>query len=176
MTVTQITMIVGFSVGLTCWALPWEYICWAISKCQGHHKSAHLGASLSMKRSVRAGDFWRARCPHVSTRGFLNKSRACLKITLSTSFEKETASRVQQDSGCQWFPSPRILFSNGKAHLHRGAASGSPMHFPAQLVDSPQLVGHLQIREFTPPGLQKMELQMPSPHFSVVSSLPVSLS
>ena len=56
-------------------------------------------------------------------------------------------------------------------------SSGSPMHFPAQLVDSPQLVGHLQIREFTPPGLQKMEeLQMPSPHFSVVSSLPVSLS
>ena len=87
-TLTQITMIVGFSFGLTCWALPWEYICWAISNCQGHHKSAHLGASLSMKRSVRAGDFWRARCPHVWTRGFLNKSRAFLKITLSTSFEK----------------------------------------------------------------------------------------
>ena len=25
-TLTQITMIVGFSFGLTCWALPWEYI------------------------------------------------------------------------------------------------------------------------------------------------------
>lgn len=46
------------------------------------------------------------------------------------------------------------------------------MHFPAQLVGSPQLVGHSQIREFTPPGLQKMEeLQMPLPQVSMVSSL-----
>jgi len=46
------------------------------------------------------------------------------------------------------------------------------MHFPAQLVGSPQLVGHSQIREFTPLGLQKMEeLQMAASQLSVVSSL-----
>jgi hypothetical protein len=50
------------------------------------------------------------------------------------------------------------------------------MHFPAQLVGCPQVLGHSQILEFTPPGLQKMEeLQMPSPQVSVVSSLPGSL-
>jgi hypothetical protein len=56
-------------------------------------------------------------------------------------------------------------------------SSGSPTHFPAQLVGSPQVLGHLQILEFTLPGLQKMEeLQMPLPQVSMVSSLPWSLS
>ena len=129
---------------LTCWALPWEYICWVISKCQGHHKSAFFRGIVKYETLSKGWGFlksWASTCfnqgiseqvagifedniVHIFWKRALwshhfNDTSATQTPQWTHPPREETASRVQQDSGCQWFPSPWIFFSNAKAPLDR---------------------------------------------------------